>query len=67
MVYHGFSPLFRKCSKIWSTNSNESPQQEGDIKVKYKENATTRVDPDIGEYVDFEEIKDNTPPDESKK
>ena len=46
---------------------NNSHQQEGEVKVKYKENAHTRVDPDIGEYVDFEEINDNNPPDESKK
>lgn len=59
---------FRKMQQnMGQQTQNESHQQEGDIKVKYKENATTRVDPDIGEYVDFEEIKDNTPPDESKK
>jgi len=46
---------------------NESPKQEGEIKVKYKDNTQTRVDPDIGEYVDFEEIKDNTTQDEPKK
>ena len=59
---------FRKMQRnMGQSPQNNSHQQEGEVKVKYKENAHTRVDPDIGEYVDFEEINDNNPPDESKK
>ena len=58
---------FRKMQRnMGQRPQSESHQQEGEIKVKYKDNSQARVDPDIGEYVDFEEIKDNTTQDESK-
>ena len=38
-------------------SKNESNDNE--IKVKMSVNEQPKVDPDIGEYVDFEEIKEN--------
>lgn len=59
---------FRKMQRnMGHAPDNRQKEQEGQVKVKYKETTQPRVDPDIGEYVDFEEIKDNTTQDESKK
>ncbi|MBZ0242180.1 MAG: DUF4834 family protein [Bacteroidales bacterium] len=59
---------FRKMQRnMGQRPQNEPRKQEGEVKVKYKDSTQTRVDPDIGEYVDFEEIKDNNNQDESKK
>jgi hypothetical protein len=40
------------------------PQKEGEVKVKFNPNESSKTDSDVGEYVDFEEINDN---DDSKK
>lgn len=35
------------------------PQQEGEVKVKFTPKDSPKSDPKVGEYIDFEEIKDN--------
>lgn len=38
---------------------HSGPQEKDGLKVDPSGKAETRIDPDAGEYVDFEEIKDN--------
>ncbi|MDA3943989.1 MAG: hypothetical protein PF694_10675 [Bacteroidetes bacterium] len=45
--------------KMGQSQNKNNQQKEGEVKLNYKESEHSRVDPDIGEYVDFEEIKDN--------
>ncbi len=40
------------------STSTDSSEREGDIKVNYEHGNSPKVSSDIGEYVDFEEIKD---------
>lgn len=40
-------------------NQHQQDQQTGEMKVKQGKTETPKIDPDAGEYVDFEEIKDN--------
>ncbi len=47
-------------------HAQQQPKQEtkeGEVKVKMPGQDHPRVDPNIGEYVDFEEIKENNKPD----
>jgi hypothetical protein len=36
------------------------PQKEGEVKVEFTPKESSKSDSNIGEYVDFEEINDNT-------
>jgi hypothetical protein len=49
----------RKMSERMSGTQQTKSKKEGEISVKYNPVETPRIDPDAGEYVDFEEIKDN--------
>lgn len=41
-------------------HQNYPPQQrEGSVNINFKAKDEAKIDPNIGEYVDFEEIKDN--------
>jgi hypothetical protein len=41
-------------------NYNQQHQQgSGDMNVKYTSQEDPKINPEVGEYVDFEEIKDN--------
>ncbi|MBU1371095.1 MAG: DUF4834 family protein [Bacteroidetes bacterium] len=53
--------------KMGQSQNKNSRQKEGEVKLNYKESEHSRVDPDIGEYVDFEEIKDNNSKHETNK
>jgi len=36
-------------------------RKEGEVKVNYSSVESPRIDPNAGEYIDFEEIKDDNP------
>jgi hypothetical protein len=40
-------------------NYSKKQQKDGEMNVKYTGQDDPRINPDAGEYVDFEEIKDN--------
>jgi bacteriorhodopsin len=40
----------------------ENASREGEVKVKYNPETNTKSNSDLGEYIDFEEIKDNPNP-----
>ncbi|HOI31763.1 MAG: hypothetical protein RBR84_02415 [Bacteroidales bacterium] len=52
--------------KMQGTHQAKQKPKEGEVKVKMPGNDQPRVDPDIGEYVDFEEVKDNNKPENEK-
>ncbi len=39
--------------------NQKTQQQQGGMKVRQSQKDEPKIDPDVGEYVDFEEIKDN--------
>lgn len=46
-----------KMSQQPSTNAYTGRKNEGDIYVKTEMDDKPKIDPDIGEYIDFEDIK----------
>lgn len=61
------SRYFRKMQeKMRDTHQAKKETKHGEVKVKMSGNDQPRVDPNIGEYVDFEEVKDNNKPENEK-
>ncbi len=43
-------------------NTRTGPQNEGEVKIRSHGEDAPKVDPDFGEYVDFEDVKDPKQP-----
>jgi hypothetical protein len=48
-------------NKMTGDQASGGSRKSGEVKVNYSTVETPRIDPNAGEYIDFEEIKDDNP------
>ncbi len=59
LVRRFIQKMVGKMSQQPPANPYTSRKKEGDIYVKTDKDDKPKIDPDIGEYIDFEDIKSN--------
>lgn len=58
-VQNNFQKSYRQQTQSGGGRTNAKPKEEGEVTVVHTEQTTQRVNDEVGEYVDFKEIKED--------